>query len=132
MDDALRTACRLAEKAVRKFPVYLHCENADQASQLSNEMWSFRDDAFIPHRVHSITADDQASDSQEQVVIGFESPPSSMHAVMINLSPNTVPTFARFERLLEVVPAEHEARQASRTKYRFYKDRGYPLNTYNI
>jgi len=38
--------------------------------------------------------------------------------------------FARFERLLEVVGDAPDDLTAGRERYRFYRDRGYPMNTY--
>ncbi|HTJ95450.1 MAG TPA: DNA polymerase III subunit chi, partial [Pararobbsia sp.] len=37
------------------------------------------------------------------------------------------PGFASFERLLEIVGNEADELQAGRERYRFYRDRGYPL-----
>ena len=125
-DDALQIVCRLTEKALKAGTVYLHCQDKLQAATLHEKLWSFRPDAFIPHEQHSGTM------PKEPVVIGYQEPPESFHEILINLAIETPPVFARFERLLEVVPAEHDARGASREKYRFYKDRGYPLETHDI
>lgn len=125
-DDAILIACRLTEKALKAGTVYLHCQDRLQAATLHEKLWSFRPDAFIPHEQSS------ESDPQESVVIGYQEPPESFHDILINMALETPPVFARFERLLEIVPAEHDARGASRDKYRFYKDRGYPLATHDI
>lgn len=124
--DAIGIACRLTEKALRAGTVYLHCQDKLQASTLHEKLWSFRSDAFIPHELHS------DREPQETVVIGYREPPESFHDIFINLANETPSVFARFERLLEIVPAEHSARDASRQKWKFYKDRGYPLNSHNI
>ena len=126
LDAAVLIACRLTEKALKAGDVYLHCQDGLQAASLHEKLWSFRPDAFIPHEQSS------KAGPEESVVIGFEEPPRSFHDILINLALETPPVFARFERLLEIVPAEHEARASSRKKYRFYKDRGYPLSTHDI
>ena len=126
LHDAIQVACRLTEKAINAGSVYLHCQEKLQATTLHEKLWSFRPDAFIPHEQSSDT------EPQESVVIGYQQPPESFHDILINLALEKPPVFARFERLLEIVPAEHKARAASREKYRFYKDRGYPLSTHDI
>lgn len=127
-DDAILIACRLTEKAVRAGKVYIHCQDKLQAATLHEKLWSFRPDAFIPHEQHS----DANTEPLESVVIGYQQPPQSFQDILINLALQTPPVFARFERLLEIVPAEHDARAACRDKYRFYKDRGYPLSKHDI
>ena len=126
LDDAVLVACRLAEKAIRAGKVYVHCQDKLQAATLHEKLWSFKPDAFIPHEQYSL------NEPSESVVIGYEQPPESFQDVLINLAMDTPPVFARFERLLEIVPAEHDARNACREKYRFYKDHGYPLSKHDI
>ena len=125
--DALIIACRLVEKAVRRGKVYIQCVDAQQQAQLNEKLWSFRPDAFVPHEINKAEAK-----QLESVVLGTGLPPESFHDILVNMTDQIPKTFARFERLLEVVPAEHEARAASRTKFRFYKERGYPLQTHDI
>jgi DNA polymerase-3 subunit chi len=52
------------------------------------------------------------------------------HQVLLNLGAGVPAQFARFERLLEVVGNEPDELAAGRERYRFYRDRGYPLNNY--
>lgn len=125
-NDTLSIACRLTEKAVRAGTVYLQCIDKLQAATLQEKLWSFRSDAFIPHELAS------EREPRESVVIGHREPPEDFHDIFINLTDETPSVFARFDRLLEIVPAEHHFREASRTKWRFYKDRGYPLQKHDI
>ena len=43
-----------------------------------------------------------------------------------------VPEPARFRRLLEIVPANPEQREASREKYRAYREQGLSPETYKM
>jgi DNA polymerase-3 subunit chi len=52
--------------------------------------------------------------------------------VLINLSNDVPPYFSRFKRVAELVSGEASQRSAARERYRFYKDRGYTLNTHEI
>jgi DNA polymerase-3 subunit chi len=54
------------------------------------------------------------------------------HEVMINLAHPVPSFFSRFERVLEVVPAQEEPRTLARERFRFYKERGYPLESHDI
>ena len=129
IEDSLRVACRLAEKAMQKSSVYIHASDESQAQAVNEKLWSFRADAFVPHEMMSSAPDAAYS---EKVVIGYQLPPDNYHDLMINLSLD-VPNFhGRFARLLEVVPGEHQARERCRENYAYYRDRGYPLKKHDI
>jgi DNA polymerase-3 subunit chi len=51
---------------------------------------------------------------------------------MINLGNGVPEFFSRFDRLIEIVVTDPEITANSRLNYRFYKDRGYPLDTRKI
>ena len=51
---------------------------------------------------------------------------------MINLSGVVPDFFSRFERVAEIVPFEDTRRASARDNYKFYKDRGYPLNYHRM
>ena len=128
VDQSILVACRLAEKACRQHDVYIHTSDEAQTNALNEKLWSFRPDAFVPHEIHS----DHKHVSNAKVVIGHMPPPEAQQDVLINLS-LSIPRFhGRFKRLLEVVPAEHSAREACRKNYSYYKERGYPLNKHDI
>ncbi len=43
-------ACKLCEKAWRLgHQVYLHCQDAEQRSELDQRLWRFKGEAFVPH-----------------------------------------------------------------------------------
>ncbi len=54
------------------------------------------------------------------------------HQILVNLSPEAPAQFASFERLIEVVGAGEAERAAGRERYRFYRERGYPLTHHDI
>ncbi len=119
-------ACRLAEKGLAKGSrVYIQCRDRTQAESLDKQLWSFRENSFVPHST-------EAEDEQIPVCLGTKDPPLHHHDLLINLSGRVPEGYARFERILEVVPGDHQARQASREVFAHYRDRGYPLNTHSI
>lgn len=92
-------------------------------------MWAYPEDRFLPHAL--ATAENSA---HAPVRIGHqepslgkpeEAPESFTEQVLINLGDDVPGFFARFERVAEVVA--HPQRQQARTRYRFYRERGYPL-----
>lgn len=47
--------------------------------------------------------------------------------VLVNLAAELPGTFSRFERVIEIVSHDPEDKAQARNRFRFYKDRGYPL-----
>ncbi len=121
-------ACRIAEKAyLKQHPVYLHVADETQAEQLDTLLWVFRAGSFIPH---CRSNDPLAATSP--VLIGSNEPPAMANGVLINLSDAVPAFFSRFERVAEVVSGDESARQQARQRYKFYRERGYPLETHEL
>jgi DNA polymerase-3 subunit chi len=58
------------------------------------------------------------------VTLGWTEP-DGLDGVLINLSDEIPRFFGRFDRVAEVIPRSR--RDAGRDRYKFYRDRGYPL-----
>ena len=122
----LQFACRLAYKAWQQDRmVYLHCANEQEAKELDALLWSFRPEAFLPHGLHHTSA-------TEQVVCGWENDPAPHHDLLINLSNDTPEFFSRFNRLAEILIEQDAVLSSARERFRFYRERGYPLETHQI
>ena len=122
----LQFACRLAHKAwAQNRQVYLHCANEAEAEQLDSLLWSFRPDSFLPHALHE-------AQPNESVVIGWSEDPTPHHDLLINLSNDTPDFFSRFSRLAEILVEHDPIITPARERYRFYRQRGYPLKTHQI
>ena len=118
--------CRLTDKAYRQGRrIYIHTESPAETRMLDSLLWTFRDQSFVPHGVAGL-ADPEIT----PVIIGDTEPPEQVDDVLINLSPRVPPFFSRFQRVAEVVDHHESAKRTSREHYRFYKDRGYPLDTH--
>jgi DNA polymerase III subunit chi len=131
-DDArLMLACRIVDKATQgDHHVFVHSTSEDEARKLDELLWTFSQNSFIPHRVVRETP---ADPPREPVLIGFNGEPSSGHwDVLVNLATDVPEFFSRYERVAEVVDGNAARREASRTRYRFYRDRGYKLNTLKV
>lgn len=123
-----RFACRLAEKAWQQgHRVYIHTDNAQQSRQLDDLLWTFRDGSFIPHCL-----DEENSDESVAIHIGHNIEPRHHDQVLINLAAEVPLFFSRFERVAEVVNQDEQVRKLGRERFRFYRDRGYPLSNHTI
>jgi DNA polymerase-3 subunit chi len=131
-DDArLRLACRLVEKATQlDHHVFLHAASDHEAAALDELLWTFSQGSFIPHRVVRETLD---APPLEPVLIGVNQQPGpGRWDTLINLAADVPEFFSRYERVAEVVDANAARREQSRQRYRFYRDRGYPLSTHQV
>ncbi|MBT4161610.1 MAG: DNA polymerase III subunit chi [Gammaproteobacteria bacterium] len=124
--DETTFACRLIDLVYRRgHQIYVHTVNADQAEAIDDLLWTFREDAFIPHALQDAGID-------APIKIGFNHEPGDHQEVLINLSGSVPGFFSRFDRVAEVVPFDKDSRNASRDNYAYYKQRGYSLNYHKI
>ncbi|MEQ1438795.1 DNA polymerase III subunit chi [Fontimonas sp. SYSU GA230001] len=121
-------ACRLCDKAAGAgMKVYVATRDAALADELDGALWSFRQGSFVSHERYDGAV---PAEPAPAVLIGAVEPPDSHHGVLINLDAEIPDYFSRFERVLELVAGDPAQRAASRARYKFYRDRGYELNTY--
>ncbi len=123
--DKIQYACRLVRKA-RAANCQLVVFGADrtQLAAIDEALWTFSDTDFLPH----VMADDPLAAQTPVLLADADMTDLPHHELMINLSSQTPPEFARFERLLEIVAADDEDKIAGRERYRYYQQRGYPLS----
>ena len=121
-------ACRVADKARRAgHRVTINTGSEEEARHMDRLLWTFNDQSFVPHARIG-----EADPAINPVLIGDASAAHDEHDVLINLAPDVPTYFARFQRLAECVDNDDAVRQASRERYRFYRDRGYPLELHHI
>ncbi|MDH5409079.1 MAG: DNA polymerase III subunit chi [Gammaproteobacteria bacterium] len=120
--------CRLAEKAYKlDNHVYVHTDNQQEAEQLDQMMWTFKQGSFVPHSLYNT---ETAADCP--VLIGHDHEPEDNTEVLINLSTQVPTFFSRYERIVELVAGDANSRHQARERYKFYRDRGYALETHNL
>ncbi len=126
--DRFGMACRLAGKAWQQgHRIYLHTNSEAESQHVDRLLWTFRQDSFIPHGL----AD--GSDSEHNpVLIGHAGAAGEEHDVLINLATEVPQFFSRFQRVAEFIDHDAEIKKSGRSRYCFYRDRGYPLNTHEI
>ena len=126
--DPLQVACRLAGKAVaQRKRLLVYAPDADTASRIDRMLWTWPATGFVPH---CLAGDALAAETPVLIGVEQEAPPGC--EVMLNLSLACPPHFERFPRLLELVGADDAGKQAGRSRYRFYRDRGYSIRNHDL
>lgn len=123
----LRLACKLVEKAhMQALHTYIHLDSHASCQQLDELIWTYSDLSFIPHSL-APTQEDGV-----RVQLGVEHEPMENCDFLINLSNNIPDFFPRFARLAEILDQESDILQAGRTRYKFYRDRGYNIDYHQL
>lgn len=127
-DARQRFVCRLAEKAWQQGnKVYIHTADPALSSRLDDMLWSFSQGSFVPHSLDN----DPAAD-ENAIHIGHGEEPLHHDEVLINLGSEVPLFFSRFKRVAEVIDSDETSRKYGRDRFRFYRERGYPLESHTI
>lgn len=117
--SADRLACRLAMMAWEQgHRVSVRTESTAEASALDELMWDYPPGRFLPHGTNADDETDPVTISASQQDIPAD------RDVVINLAASAIPDPLRFKRLLEIVPPDAAQRDASRRKFRQYREQG--------
>jgi DNA polymerase-3 subunit chi len=126
--DKLQIACRLAAKALaQRKRLLIYAPRPETAQHIDRLLWTWPATGFVPH---CLAHDALAPDTPVLIALDAEAPAEC--EVLLNLSADCPPHFERFERLLEIVAHEEEERASGRTRYRFYRDRGYAIIDHDL
>ncbi len=129
-DDArLRQVCLLIEQAQETGQrVYVRAGSDAEAQRLDDLLWTFKDQAFIPHGVTGAST----AHTRDVASIGTQiEAPEGFTQLLINLQHPLPDTVQQFERICEVVDAEPLRKQQARERYKQYRELGCELNTIN-
>ena len=120
---ALRTACRVTEKAHQAgYKVHLLTNNDSDTQALDALLWTFRDRSFIPHEIFSSVK------TACPVTISAENSPVEAE-ILINISYKIPKNLEHFQRIAEIIDNHPESIGAGRERYRFYREQGHkPLH----
>ena len=122
-------ACRVADKAFRNgHRVYVLVNDGQQAAELDQLMWTFSQGSFTPHETFSGSIENE----QTPILIGTGEAPDSWHDILITLTEDVPPFFSRFERVIEIVGNDESQKKNARDRFRFYRDRGYALQSHPV
>ncbi|MCZ7565208.1 MAG: DNA polymerase III subunit chi [Burkholderiales bacterium] len=127
-EDRLQVACRLAAKAVRrKLRVLIFVPDQETARTVDRMLWTTPPTGFVPHcMAHESLA------AETPVLIGIDAEATPHDEVLLNLASDRPAHFARFQRLIEIVGRDLADRAAARERFKFYRERGYPIYTHSL
>jgi DNA polymerase-3 subunit chi len=122
--DKLSYACRLARKAyASRARLVLLAEDAAQAAALNEALWTLSETDFIPH----VMAGDPLAVETPVIVTDSEEAELPHYEMLVNLTRRTPSTFARFQRVFEIISTDEADAAAGRKRYVAYKQQSYPL-----
>jgi DNA polymerase-3 subunit chi len=124
--DPLAYACRLARKAYLSGKPLVVLAEPQRLAAFDEQLWTFQPLEFVPH---CMAKSPLAQDTPVVLTSNLDDAPH--HQVLVNLGAPVPAQFARFERLVEIVGSDGDELAAGRERYRFYRDRGYAIETHN-
>ena len=126
-EQPLRLVCELARKAhdANLWTLVL-ARDAAQAEALDDMLWDMGEDAYIPHQIAGADADEE----EAAVLIAPPEVDAPLRPLVINLRDAAVE--GSFERVLEVVPADDDARGPLRERWTQYKARGLQVSKHDM
>lgn len=126
--DKLDVARKLAAKAFQSGRhALVYTTDPARAEAADQGFWTAQQLSFLPHvRCEHPLA------SETPVLIGSDPDALRQADVLINLDQAPPAFFGRFERLLEIVTPDSADRARARERFRFFKERGYALDTHDL
>ena len=120
---------RLVAKAFQQqHRVYIHFDEPRQVEQVDGLLWSYNDISFLPHDIYQ---DTQASTSPIQLGCGAQAP-QHHDDILINLARDIPQWHQQFQRILEVVYNDEQAKNTLRQHYSYYKNNGYSVQSHHL
>jgi DNA polymerase-3 subunit chi len=109
----------------RKVLVYVPAgENSEQLDRL---LWTHQATGFTPH----CRANDKLA-AETPIILAAELDTPPHDGCLLNLSDEIPPGFSRFQQLIEIISVNDGDRLPGRERFRFYRERGYPLENHDI
>lgn len=133
MPDKLQYCCRLLRKANRVGTTAVVTAEPELLVKLDELLWTFSTHDFLPHSMSTGLVPALAPTlaiTPIHLVEQLQGGPPG--AVLINLGQHPPTHFERFERFIEVASSEEGDILAARTRWKFYKDRGYDLKKHEL
>lgn len=123
--DKFAKIAELCANAVEKgHQLTIFTQDDDVGSALQQRLWQYSAASFLP----STTSDDALSQFSP-IVFSASGENLQQDDVLINLQAEHPPFFSRFRYLVELVGVDEADKLAARSRYRFYRDRGYEVKS---
>ncbi|MBK1692527.1 DNA polymerase III subunit chi [Ectothiorhodospira mobilis] len=122
----LLTVCRLVHKAYGLgHRVHVRTASAGESRFLDELLWTFRDDAFIPHGI-------APEDPSLPVTLGHDEPLPPSARVLVNLAHPAPELPGDLERVAEVINDDPQVRDPGRERFRAYRERGCEMHHHKL
>lgn len=120
-------AAWLAQVSREIGPVLVYAPDSERSERLGRLLWTRPATGFTPH----CRLDDKlAAETSIILAPGLDNPPHD--GCLLNLSDEIPPSFSRYQQLVEIISVEDGDRLPGRERFRFYRERGYPLEARDI
>lgn len=116
-----------AARATTPVSVLVYAPLPEQAARLDRLLWTQPQLAFVPHCRH-----DDALAAETPIRLADSLDNALPDDCLLNLSNELPPGFSRFEHLVEIVSTEDADRLPARERFKFYRDRGYAIDSRDI
>jgi len=126
-DEKPRAAFRFSIDLIRKAyqarkKVFVHTNSQREAEYVDELLWTQDPASFLPHLIVG-----EAEGVYPPIQIGFGQEPQIRPDVLVNLS-DDIPRFhGQFEKVIEFAHGDDDTKEKARERFKFYRDRGYPL-----
>src|SRR3989344_8929343 len=125
VDNKLQKVADLSESAVNKGRrLMVFTADTELTLKLEHFLWTHPATGFMPH----CSAENELAPVTPIIIDSLDTQ-LTHNDVLINLQSQHPPFFSRFTRLIEIVGMDEADKAAARTRYSFYRDRGYEIKT---
>jgi len=127
--DKLSTARVLAAKACGLGKrTLIYSSDARMLATVDALLWTAPHTGFLPH----CRASDRHA-GETPVLLTSEADALPHHEILLNLDVARHAMFSRFDRVIEIVSRDDaDDRAGARERFRFYRDRGYPITRHDL
>ncbi|MFT7579411.1 MAG: DNA polymerase-3 subunit chi [Myxococcota bacterium] len=122
-DARLALVSKLADAAWRRSkPMLIHTADPAEAKAVDNHLWTFREEAFVPHE---IAGEGPLSDPEAKIVIVTQESRPIEASILVQLTPVS-PAFAQvFAAIIDIVDHRDDTRlTASRERFKAWRALG--------
>lgn len=121
-------ACKLLEKCYADGKrAYVLASSLEEAERFDSLLWTFREDAFIPHALYQ-----PANEFAPAIQISTSSQTLSPQEVLVNLSDQLPTSFNQYHQVIEIVFDSPAVQQLARERFRHYREHGCELTTHKL
>ena len=126
--DKLRHVAELAQLALgRQRRLFVYTADASAVAQLESVLWTHPPTAFLPH-----CRADHPLAAETPIIVDWQGENLLHDDILVNLTATQPPFFSRFKGLIEVVGTAEDDRNEARSRFRFYRDRGYDIKSHDV